>query len=87
MPTGNISADFDGRVVHDPAATFSILEAVSRREVETSAGTYLRQVSRVNNAAPVLPGDLKPISTYGLEPETWQIATVAHLTEPIRTSG
>ena len=84
VPSGNITADFDGRVVHDPAAAFSILEAVNRREVETSAGTYLRQTQRVNNAAPVVPGDLKPISQYGLEPATWQIATIAHVTEPIK---
>jgi HK97 family phage major capsid protein len=84
VPSGNITADFDGRVLHDPAAAFSIFEAVNRREVETSAGTYLRQTQRVNNAAPVVPGALKPISQYGLEPATWQIATIAHLSEPIK---
>lgn len=84
VPSGNITADFDGRVVHDPAAAFSLLEAVNRREVDSSAGTYLRQTQRVNNAAPVVPGALKPISQYGLEPATWQIATIAHLTEPIK---
>ena len=84
VPSGNITADFDGRVVHDPAAAFSLLAAVNRREVDSSAGTYLRQTQRVNNAAPVLPGELKPVSQYGLEPATWQIATIAHLTEPIK---
>ncbi|MEJ1113837.1 phage major capsid protein [Paenarthrobacter sp. CCNWLY172] len=84
VPSGNITADFDGRVIHDPAATFSILEAVNRREVSSAAGTYLRQTQRVNNAAPVVPGELKPISQYGLEPATWQIATIAHLSEPIK---
>lgn len=84
VPSGNITADFDGRVIHDPAAAFSVLEAVNSRDVETSAGTYLRQTQRVNNAAPVVPGDLKPISQYGLEPATWQIATIAHLTEPVK---
>jgi HK97 family phage major capsid protein len=57
---------------------------VNRREVDSAAGTYLRQTQRVNNAAPVVPGELKPISQYGLEPATWQIATIAHLSEPIK---
>lgn len=77
-------SSFDGRVVHDPAAAFSILAAVNSREVGASAGTHLRQTQRVNNAAPVVPGELKPISQYGLEPATWGIATIAHLTEPIK---
>ena len=84
VPSGSVTADFDGRVVFDPAAAFNLLEAVNRRDVEGAAGTYLRQTQRVNNAAPVVPGDLKPISQYGLEPATWQIATIAHLTEPIK---
>jgi HK97 family phage major capsid protein len=60
------------------------LKAVNRREVDSAAGTYLRQTQRANNAAPVVPGDLKPISQYGLEPATWQIATIAHLSEPVK---
>lgn len=85
--SGNITADFHGRVIHNPAAAFSLLEAVNRREVESAAGTYLRQTQGVNNAAPVVPGELKPISQYGLEPASWQIATIAHLPEPSSCSG
>ncbi|MHA7285117.1 phage major capsid family protein [Arthrobacter sp. MDT3-44] len=59
-------------------------KAVNRREVNSAAGTYLRQTQRLNNAAPVVPGELKPISQYGLEPATWQIAAIAHLSEPIK---
>lgn len=84
VPTGHVTADFDGRVVHDPMAAFSLLAAVNSRQVDTPAGTYLRQTQRVNNAATVESGELKPISLYGLEPVEWHMSTVAHLTEPIR---
>lgn len=84
IPSGSVTADFDGRAINDPMATFSIFAAVNSRQVDTPAGTYLRQTLRTNNAAPVVAGELKPISLYGLEPATWAIATIAHLTEPIK---
>jgi HK97 family phage major capsid protein len=84
IPSGSVTADFDGRVVRDPLAALSVLAAVNSREVQSASGTYLRQTQRINNAAPVVPGELKPVSQYGLEPATWSIGTIAHLTEPIK---
>jgi HK97 family phage major capsid protein len=84
IPSGSVTADFDGRAINDPMATFSIFAAVNSRQVDGPAGTYLRQTERTNNAAPVVAGELKPISVYALEPATWSIATIAHVTEPIK---
>lgn len=84
VPTGHVTADFTGQIVHDPLAATSLLAAVNSRQVDTPAGTFLRQTQRVNAAATVEAGELKPISQYGLEPVEWHMATVAHLTEPIK---
>ncbi|MFD1210972.1 phage major capsid protein [Arthrobacter sp. GCM10027362] len=84
VPNGAVTADFDGRVVNDPRAAFSIIAAINGREVDSPSGTYLQQTQRVNNAATVPAGGLKPVSQYGLTPATWEIATIAHLSEPIK---
>lgn len=83
VSSGAVTADFDGRIISDPAAAFSILAAVNDRQVDGAAGTYLQQTVRTNNAATVVPGALKPISAYSLEPADWKIATIAHLSQPI----
>jgi HK97 family phage major capsid protein len=84
IPQGAVTAGFDGRVIADPKAEHSLVNAVNSRPVETPNGSYLRQTSRDNNAGAVVNGALKPLSGYGLEPVTWEICTVAHLSEPIQ---
>lgn len=44
---------------------------------------YLRQNARVNNAAPVAPGALKPTSVLGLAQITADLQVVAHVSEGI----
>jgi HK97 family phage major capsid protein len=86
VPAGAVTAPFlDGQtIIHDPAAAQHLLSAVQTRPVDTPSGSYLRQTQRTNNAAPVKNGDLKPQSVYALEPVTWNIATVAAVSEPVQ---
>ena len=84
IPDGAVSADFTGLIVADPKATFDILNAIGSAQVEAPKGTYLRQSARTNNAATVVSGDLKPISNYELTPQTWEICSIPHLTNPIQ---
>lgn len=45
--------------------------------------SYLTQVTRTNNAAPVAAGALKPTSVYTLERVSRKLEVIAHLSEPI----
>lgn len=45
--------------------------------------SYLTQVTRTNNAAPVAAGAVKPTSVYTLERVTRRLEVIAHLSEPI----
>jgi HK97 family phage major capsid protein len=45
--------------------------------------SYLRQVTRTNNAAVVAPGALKPTSSYKLMRIEGRLRVIAHLSEPI----
>ncbi|MCP9621766.1 phage major capsid protein [Nocardia otitidiscaviarum] len=45
--------------------------------------TYLRQITRTNNAAPVAQGETKPTSVLGLEEIDAELHVVAHMSEPI----
>ncbi|MHA7220005.1 phage major capsid protein [Arthrobacter sp. MDT1-48-3] len=65
-------------------AAHHLLNAIASRPVETPSGSYLRQTVRENNAAPVVNGALKPVSRYELQPVTWEIATIAHVSEPLQ---
>jgi len=85
VPSGAVAANFTGRIVNDPKASFDVLSAVTTEEVQAPSGTYLRQSVRTNNAAPVVSGNLKPISTFELVPAVWEVATIAHLTNPIQS--
>lgn len=82
VPAGAVSFGFDGRFIADPKAQHSLPNAINARPVETPTGSYLRQVVRDNNAATVPVGELKPVSRYGLEAESYSIATIAHVSEP-----
>lgn len=45
--------------------------------------TYMAQTLRDNQAAPVAPGAVKPVSRYQLDKRTGRVVTIAHLSEPI----
>lgn len=49
----------------------------------TDQYSYLRQITRTNNAAPVAPGGTKPTSVYTLERISRTLQVIAHLSEPI----
>ncbi|RJT82209.1 phage major capsid protein [Arthrobacter cheniae] len=87
VPAGAVTAPFidgGGPIIHDPGAAHHLLNAIASRPVETPSGSYLRQTVRENNAAPVVNGALKPVSRYELQPVTWEIATIAHVSEPLQ---
>ncbi|VXC38683.1 Phage major capsid protein [Arthrobacter sp. 9AX] len=86
VPTGAVTAPFlNGEtIIHDPGAAHHLLSAVGSLPVETPSGSYLRQTVRTNNADTVVNGALKPESVYELEPVTWEIATIAHVSEPVQ---
>ncbi|WP_026549553.1 phage major capsid protein [Arthrobacter sp. Br18] len=83
VPQGAVAFGFDGRIIEDPKAEYSLPAAVNSRPIDTPNGSYLRQTLRENNAATVATGELKPVSRYALEPVPWKVATIAHLAEPI----
>jgi hypothetical protein len=62
-----------------PPALSEILPAITR----PVSFRYMRQTSRVNNAAPVAAGALKPTSTYGLVSVEGRLHVIAHVSEPI----
>ena len=70
-------------IVSDPRKAFSLENLVNRRLVETGSGQYLAQTLRDNQATSVPRGELKPTSSYGMEARTWELSTLAHLSEPI----
>ncbi len=62
----------------------SLLAVVSAQVLnDPPTFAYLHQTSRVNNAAAVPTGSVKPTSTYALERVEDRLRVVAHLSEPI----
>lgn len=45
--------------------------------------SYLRQITRTNNAAPVAIGEKKPTSIYTLDRVNGRLKVIAHLSEPV----
>ncbi|WP_411731725.1 phage major capsid protein [Paeniglutamicibacter sp.] len=85
IPTGAVVARFDQVIVNDPKNAFSLYGAVQHLDAEgANSFSYLRQTARTNAATTVVDGALKPISVYGLTPQTARLATIAHVSEPIQ---
>jgi len=61
----------------------SVLDFLPVRKIEGGVYSYLRAVTRTNNAAPVADGAPKPVSQYQLERVDGKLSVVAHLSEPI----
>ena len=63
----------------------SVLDVLPVVQHEGSRYAYLRQASRVNNAAVVPVGTLKPTSVYGIQRIEQDLAVIAHVSEGIDT--
>nr|DAI76261.1 MAG TPA: major capsid protein [Caudoviricetes sp.] len=62
----------------------SVLDVVPVIGASAPQIRYMRQTSRVNNAAVVAAGETKPTSTYGVTPVDRTRKVLAHLSEPIQ---
>lgn len=79
---GNITTISDPVAIGKPLA--SLLAALPTRPISDGPTfSYLRQTSRDNNAAPVVPGAEKPVSTYGLIEVRDELSVVAHVSEEV----
>lgn len=65
------------------STTLSFLDLLPVAERNNATYSYLRQVTRTNNAAPVAAGALKPTSVYQLESVDNKLSVIAHLSEPM----
>lgn len=79
----SLSVPYGDVIIRDPEKKFSLENLVNRRIVDTGSGQYLAQTLRDNQATSVPRGQLKPTSKYGMEARNWELATLAHLSEPI----
>lgn len=83
VPSGSVSVDYAGPILEAPAAQPGDLSGlVQHTPVDGPSGAYLQQTARVNAAATVATGQLKPTSEYTLEWAQWKLATIAHLAGP-----
>jgi len=83
VPSGSITVDYEGEIAVEPRPSFFVASAIPHRPVDAPQGAFLRQSERDNKAAPVAVGSQKPVSTYGFGADTWHVATLAHLSEPV----
>lgn len=84
-PNGSIVSNFEQTIVNDPRNAFSLYGAVQHAGAgDSNGGSYLRQTARSSNAATVANGALKPISQFTLTPQSWRLATIAHVSEPMQ---
>src|SRR5699024_3560929 len=80
--TGEVSTPPAVEVAPLPDRPVTLLDLVPREGLDQHTFSYLRQVTRENNAGVVADGETKPTSNY-----TWQeiedrARVVAHLSEP-----
>lgn len=84
LTSGVITVPSLAGLVRTAEVPTSLLDLVGVLPLEgTDSWSYLRQVARVNNAAPVQAGALKPTSVYTVEKVTKGVTTLAHLSEKI----
>lgn len=74
---------FDPAPVREGERPTAIRQLIPVQNITTDQFGYLRQTVRVNRAAPVARGRVKPTSTYTLERVEDRCRTIAHLSEPI----
>lgn len=82
--SGNLVADFDGRIIEETREPHRLLSVINVEQTDAATGQYLRQTARDNEATTVKSGDLKPMSNFDLSPAQWRLSTVAHLSNPIQ---
>ncbi len=79
-----VPADLFGTIQAKPKAYSFIGQLLGdAKPLEPGDWSYLRQVLRTNNAAPVAIGETKPTSVYTLERVSDPVTTIAHLSDPI----
>lgn len=81
--TAPVSVPLAPLPVTDPRQAQFVAELMPVDEAPGGRFSYLRQTTRVNNAAVVAEGERKPTSIYSLERIDDRTRTVAHLSEPI----
>lgn len=86
LPTsGSVTIPVDIGDVQLPYALNGIAGLIGRDDLPGGSDTfgYMRQVTRVHNAATVQIGGQKPTSVYALDRITGRVMTIAHLSEEI----
>ena len=79
----SLNVPYNAPIVTDPKKAFSLENLARRVLVNAGSGQYFTQTLRDNQATSVPRGGLKPVSRYQMEARNWELATVAHLSEPI----
>lgn len=78
---GGTTVTVENDFVTLPQRPVTLLEVLPVERVTTPTFKYVRQTLRVNNAAPVAPGDVKPTSQFSVDAVNGQLHVVAHLSE------
>lgn len=74
---------FGASYIADPAPITSLFSTTPTEEVKQEVYSYIKQVTRLNNADAVARGDVKPTSQYMWERVQGELKVVAHVTDPI----
>ncbi|MDT0270854.1 phage major capsid protein [Streptomyces sp. DSM 44915] len=69
--------------VREAVPVLALRQLIPSVQNTTGRFSYLRQITRENNAAPVAPGERKPTSVYTVERIDDRTRVIAHLSEPI----
>jgi len=84
-PSGqlNVSVPVDPEPVRQGEPVHALRQLIPAVQDSAGAWSYFRQSQRVNRAAPVAPGAVKPTSDYELTRIDGRSVTVAHLSQPV----
>lgn len=84
--SGEVSTPPQVEVAELPDVPTRLLDLIPRQELNEATFAYLRQTGRINNAAVVADGALKPTSTFAFQEIEDKARVVAHLSEafPLR---
>jgi HK97 family phage major capsid protein len=83
-PSGSILVNVPAPVVTPLGQPVNSLRSIIPSVSTAGAYTYLRQITRTNNAAPVADGAVKPTSVYETTLIERQAVTIAHISQPIQ---
>lgn len=80
--TGQVTTPPAVEVTSIPDAPTRLLDLIPREQLAEHTFSYLRQVTKTNNAAVVADNALKPTSVYTWQEVTDRARVIAHLSEP-----